>query len=80
LNVFLAGTFNDWRINDPAFRCDWDPQEEGYIIRFALESGRYEYRFIVDGRWMHDTDALESAPDPLGGKLGIFYVIQTDSP
>ena len=79
-SVFLSGSFNDWHISDPAFRCVWDPFEEGFSIRFTLEPGKYEYRFVVDGRWVHDPDARESAPDPLGGRLGIFYVVaQTDA-
>jgi hypothetical protein len=77
--VFLSGSFNDWQMSDPAFRCVWDPFEEGFSIRFDLEPGRYEYRFVVDGRWIHDPDARESAPDPLGGRLGVFYVVQTDT-
>jgi len=75
-SVYLSGSFNDWLMNDPAFKCIWDPSEERYSLAFKLAPGRYEYRFIVDGRWVHDPDARESAPDPLGGKLGVFYVTQ----
>ena len=78
-NVFLSGSFNDWHIGDPAFKCIWDPFEEGFSIGFSLEAGRYEYRFVVDGRWIYDPDARESAPDPLGGKLGVFYVMPADT-
>ena len=78
-SVFLSGSFNDWHISDPAFKCIWDSLEEGYTIRFSLDPGRYEYRFVVDGRWIHDPAARESAPDPLGGRLGVFYVVQTDA-
>jgi len=73
-SVYLSGSFNDWLIADPAFRCLWDPLEQYFSIGFNLEPGRYEYRFVVDGRWVLDPDARESAPDPLGGRLGVFYV------
>jgi len=75
-SVYLSGSFNDWLMSDPAFKCVWDPSEERYSASFKLAPGRYEYRFVVDGRWVHDPDARESAPDPLGGKLGVFYVTQ----
>ncbi|MDR2733448.1 MAG: glycogen-binding domain-containing protein [Spirochaetota bacterium] len=75
-SVYLSGSFNDWLISDPRFKCEWDPAEEKYSIAFRLVPGRYEYRFVVDGRWVHDPDARESAPDPLGGRLGVFYVTQ----
>jgi hypothetical protein len=77
-SVYLSGSFNDWLMNDPAFRCVWDASEERYSITFTLDPGRYEYRFVVDGRWVLDPDARESAPDPLGGRLGVFYVIQAN--
>jgi len=76
VSVYLSGSFNDWLMSDPAFKCVWDPSEERYSVTFKLTPGRYEYRFVVDGRWVYDPDARESAPDPLGGKLGIFYVTQ----
>ena len=77
-NVFLSGSFNGWHISDPAFKCVWDPLEEGYSIRFTLGAGRYEYRFVADGRWIDHT-ARDGAPDPLGGRLGVFYVAPADT-
>jgi len=78
-SVFLSGSFNTWHISDPAFKCIWDPLEESYTMSFKLAPGRYEYRFVVDGRWILDPDAREDAPDPLGGRLGVFYVVQTNN-
>ncbi len=73
-NVFISGTFNDWHMANPAFKCSWNPLENGFSITLTLSPGRYEYKFVVDGHWVHDRDARESAPDPLGGRLGVFYV------
>jgi len=73
-NVFISGTFNEWHMNNPAFKCAWNPLENGFSITLTLPPGRYEYKFVVDGHWIHDRDARESAPDPLGGRLGVFYV------
>ena len=78
--VFVAGTFNEWTMNDPAFKCAWNNQEKEFQISFHLSPGRYEYKFIVDGQWIHDPEARESALDPLGGKLGVFHVLPSTTP
>lgn len=51
--VFLAGTFNDW--------CpDSLPMEEKkkgvYSVKLELETGLYEYKFIVNDVWTPDPD------------------------
>lgn len=79
-NVFVSGSFNDWHIANPDFKCSWNALEGGFSITLALPPGRYEYKFVVNGRWIHDPDARESAPDPLGGRLGVFYVNQAPAP
>lgn len=48
--VILAGTFNAW---DEEF-LHMDQVEEGWELRADLPPGYYEYKFIVDGEWMHD--------------------------
>lgn len=79
-NVFVSGTFNGWHMSNPAFKCSWNALEGGFSITLTLPPGRYEYKFVVDGRWVHDPDARETAPDPLGGKLGVFYVKPATAP
>lgn len=49
-NVFLAGTFNNWRNND----IRMTRKDNGWTASIALSPGNYEYKFIVDGRWMSD--------------------------
>lgn len=73
-SVFVAGTFNDWVMLDPRFRMNWDATSQRFYIRLRLKPGRYQYKLIVDGRWMLDPNATASAPDPLGGRYGIFIV------
>ncbi len=48
--VILAGTFNGW--NEQALSMK--PTSTGWEMRLQLASGRYEYKFIVDGQWLHD--------------------------
>jgi hypothetical protein len=48
--VILAGSFNSW--NEQELKMI--KTAEGWELHANLPSGRYEYKFIVDGEWMHD--------------------------
>lgn len=49
-NVVLAGSFNKWDEN--VFKMK---QVNGsWLLTLKLKPGVYEYKFIVDGDWMHD--------------------------
>lgn len=48
--VILAGSFNAW---DEEF-LHMERVEGGWELRADLPPGYYEYKFIVDGEWMHD--------------------------
>ncbi|MBI4817423.1 MAG: glycoside hydrolase family 13 [Deltaproteobacteria bacterium] len=50
-SVFLAGSFNDWQANALAMRRSKDGD---WSIDLALPPGRYEYKFVVDGKWCCD--------------------------
>lgn len=50
--VILAGEFNDW---DENF-LKMSPVPGGWQIRIDLPPGRYEYKFIADGKWLHDPE------------------------
>jgi 1,4-alpha-glucan branching enzyme len=47
--VFLSGAFNDWSPTDERMarnkRGEWR-------TTLSLRSGRYEYKFVVDGQWV----------------------------
>lgn len=51
-NVRIAGDFNQWN----AAQTPLSPASRpgGWCITLPLSSGRYRYRFIVDGRWVSD--------------------------
>ena len=50
-DVYLAGEFNNWKI-DNAGRMT---QDNGtWSKKINLSSGRYRYRFVVDGNWVED--------------------------
>lgn len=54
--VILAGTFNGW--NEHAIKMN--KTATGWELRADLPPGRYEYKFIADGEWLHDPKAKEN--------------------
>ena len=69
--VQVAGTFNGWRpVAGPLARSN--PEE--WNIRMMLRSGRYEYRFVVDGAWADDPQAGETVANPYGGLNSVLEV------
>ncbi len=50
-NVRLAGDFNDWNPERSQLqRLDADT----FHIKLPLSPGRYQYRYVIDGRWEND--------------------------
>ncbi|MDO9173077.1 MAG: glycogen-binding domain-containing protein, partial [bacterium] len=69
---FLAGEFNGW--NPTADRME-DPDGDGTFTKaLTLAPGRYMYKFVVDGNWLADPAATESAEDGFGGKNSVAVV------
>ncbi len=62
--VYLAGDFNDWEINNQGMLSS---RENGWWEkRVALPSGRYRYKFFVDGEWRLDSKNPEQEPNVFG--------------
>lgn len=69
--VSLAGDFNAWSPDD--FRLEKSP--EGLWERVVtLPPGRYEYKFVVDGRWQNDPRCMVHAPNPFGGENSVVIL------
>lgn len=69
--VFLAGDFNDWKTDDLAM----ERKSDGIFRKLVkLSPGRYEYKFIVDGKWKNDPDNPNTVSDPYGGKNSVLVV------
>ncbi len=50
-DVRLAGDFNSW----DASSANLKKSKDGVWARdFTLKSGRYEYKYLVDGQWQRD--------------------------
>jgi hypothetical protein len=48
--TILAGSFNGWSSNELVM----NKTEKGWELDYAIPAGMYEYKFLVDGRWMTD--------------------------
>ncbi|PHN03635.1 hypothetical protein [Flavilitoribacter nigricans] len=48
--MILAGSFNNW--NEHYLKMQ--KVAGGWQVRIELPPGRYEYKFIADGNWLHD--------------------------
>lgn len=60
-SVFLVGDFNNWSPNADAMK---DLNGDGHwSLFYPLRPGTYQYKFVVDGRWLPDPDNPNSEPD-----------------
>jgi 1,4-alpha-glucan branching enzyme len=70
-SVQVAGTFNRW--HPAANPLDHDGAGEWSTV-LKLRPGQYEYRFLVDGAWVDDPQATQTAANPFGGLNSLLYV------
>ncbi len=62
-NVYVAGAFNEWDRE----QCPLQSETGGWWRRkLKLESGRYEYRYLVDGNWENDQRPVVCVPNAFG--------------
>jgi hypothetical protein len=59
--VVLAGSFNGWK-EDELFM---NKTSNGWELPYTLGAGNYEYKFIVDGKWI--TDPANPVASPASG-------------
>lgn len=71
--VILAGSFNAW---DEEF-LHMNRVEDGWELRADLPPGYYEYKFIVDGEWMHDPANAKKIRNEHNTFNSILEVVQT---
>jgi 1,4-alpha-glucan branching enzyme len=61
--VFITGEFNNW--NEGANRLKKD-KNGIWKITLPLAPGRYEYRFLADGKWENDSSCSGCVPNKFG--------------
>ena len=69
--VCVAGTFNHWL---PEHKALHSSGAGNWWKETALAPGTYEYCLVVDGKWIPDPLALESVPNPFGGRNSVLHV------
>jgi len=69
--VFAAGSFNSW--NSSALEMKKNEKGE-YSAELALEPGEYQYKLVVDGKWIADPGNPDTAPDGFGGKNSVISI------
>ena len=71
IDVCVAGSFNEWRPQAtpliPLGNGTWSKE-------LTLPSGRYEYRFVVDGVWTTDPNAQENQLNPFGSLNSVLTI------
>lgn len=70
-DVHVAGEFNHWSHEATPLR-NTDLGE--WCVSLMLRSGRYEYRFVVDGQWIDDPESVERVANPYGGFNSVLIV------
>lgn len=70
--VYLVGSFNAW---NPTHTRLCDTNSDGcYRAALALESGTYEYKFVVNGQWCIDPKCLDPVVNRFNTLNGVVTV------
>lgn len=69
--VRIAGSFNEWR---PEATPMISIGGGRWAKELALPPGTYEYCLVVDGAFLPDPQAQETAPNPFGGVNSVLRV------
>jgi len=69
--VCVAGSFNGWK---PEATPLMKKGNGRWVGDLAVNPGRYEYLFVVDGQWLPDPNAREAVQNPFGGKNSVMIV------
>lgn len=68
-SVALAGSFNGWRTNELFL----SKTASGWELPYVLGPGNYEYKFLVDGKWISDPENPLTADNKMGNS---FLIVQ----
>lgn len=71
--VYLAGEFNKWSPTATPMRKRADGE---WAVTLQLPPGQYEYKLIVDGKWIADPENPTQKDDTYGGKNSVIVIGQ----
>ncbi len=69
--VCLVGSFNRWTVCATPLEMGADGR---WKIAIDLPRGRYEYMFVVDGRWLTDDSAPVHVDDGFGNRNAVLII------
>ena len=61
--VCVAGNFNNWTASKNPLKKN---NSGTWRLALVLQSGRYEYRYLVDGNWENDQRPVACVPNAFG--------------
>ncbi|XP_028414022.1 5'-AMP-activated protein kinase subunit beta-1-like [Dendronephthya gigantea] len=70
--VYLSGSFNGWNSRIPMHGSHGE-----FVTIIELTEGDHEYKFFVDGHWVHDPNA-PTTNDNFGGRNNVITVKKSD--
>ncbi len=71
--VSLLGDFNNWDAAATPIKCDKDGIWKTTLI---LPSGRYEFKFLVDGKWREPSLSEPSVPNSFGTLNNVLVIAE----
>jgi 1,4-alpha-glucan branching enzyme len=69
--IFLCGDFNNWSSTTNKMKRD---NTGRFKLSINLSPGRYQYKFLVDGRWMVDQKPTMLIDNGLGTKNSVLDI------
>jgi len=69
--VFVCGTFSEWK------KIPMVKSQKDFVALIDLPVGDHQYKFVVDGDWVHDTSQPTVATDE-GTKNNVIQIQQDD--
>jgi len=69
--VFIAGDFNNWQLNDSG---RMEKQNGTWKRKVKLGPGMHHYRFIIDGKWTEDPENPNKEMNPYGSLDSLIEV------
>ena len=71
--VCVCGEFNAW--HPAGLPMVGTPDTGQWKKHLVLPPGRHEYKFVVDGKWLHDPNARQNVPNTHGSLNSIIEVL-----
>ncbi len=73
-HVNVVGSFNNW---DPEAHPLKENPDSGFFTRtMLLPKGRYEYKFVVNGKWTEDPNGSAKIPNDMGSYNSVLDLQQ----